>query len=190
MRLEAALKLERNLYLEEKVKVILLKEISDLFDGETFLRLGNGMEVELPRWLARRLVEMNYAKYVKEKSVDESLKEVAKYRFLESKKDDPLPAQLPPDFYKRIKEIIDKFRNPVLDGQNVEELAQKLLKVTKMKAQLEELVDIRLMKMITKIINEGEVPVSLRERLTPEEQVIADELEHDISKWKKVVIGD
>ncbi|HIH90569.1 DNA replication complex GINS family protein [Ignicoccus hospitalis] len=182
--------MERNLYLEERVKVILLKEVSDLFDGETFLKLGKGMEVELPRWLAKKLVDMNYAKYVKEKGVDETLKEVAKFRFLESKKDDPLPTQLPQDFFKRVREVVDKYKNPVFEGKDVEELAQKLLKVTKIKAQLEELIDLRLMKIISKIINEGEVPVSLRERLTPEEQVIADELEGDISQWKRVVIGE
>jgi DNA replication factor GINS len=190
MKLEVALKLERNVYLEERVKVILLKEVNDLFDGEAFLRLGKGMEVELPRWLAKDLVDRGIAKYSREKTVEESLKEVAKFRFLESKKDEPYPTELPPDFYKRMREIIEKYKRPEVDSDNVEEFAQKLLKVTKIKVQLKELVDIRLMKIVSKILGEDEIPVSLVERLTPEERVFAQEFGNDVKTWKEIVVGE
>ena len=190
MKLEVALRLEQNVYLEERVKVILLKEVNDLFDGETFLRLGKGMEVELPRWLAKDLVERGYAKYTREKSVDESLKEVAKYRFLEAKKDEPYPTELPSDFFKRMREILEKYKRPEVDVNNVEEFAQKLLKVTKIKVQLKELIDIRLTKIVNKILGEEEIPVSLLERLTPEEKVFAEEFGNDVRTWKKVVMGE
>ncbi|NPA85307.1 MAG: DNA replication complex GINS family protein [Crenarchaeota archaeon] len=190
MRLEIALKLERNIYLEERVKVILLREISDLFDGESFLRLGKGMEVELPRWLADDLVQKGFARYSRERTVEETLKEVAKYRFLESKKDEPYPTQLPPDFYKRVKEIIEKYRKPEISDVDVEEIAQKLLKVTRIRAQLKELTDLRLMKIVTKVLGEEEIPVSLIERLTPEERIFAQEFDGDVRTWKHLVLGE
>ncbi len=190
MKLEIALKLEENLYLEDKVKVILLKEHNDLFDGEGFLRLGKGMEVELPRWLAKELVDAGIAKYVREKTVDDVLKEVSKFVFLESRKDEPYPVELPADFYKRVKEILEKFKNPDVGGEDVEKMAYKLLKVSKIKNYVKEIINLRLKKIVQKILDEDEIPVALEEKLTPEEKVFAYEFLDDTRTWKKGLTGE
>jgi len=195
MRLELSIDLEMEKFMEEKVKVLVLSDISDVFNGEELLRLGKGMEIDLPRWLADYLVSKGHAKYSKEIDVTKLSKEVSKYRFLENKhKDDPYPVQLPKNFYKMIKVISQKAKEKIKEEQieDMGDILNIMNRIVKITNDIAEMAELRLMKMMKHIVSSKEIPVELLERCTPEEIALVKEIKNDISVWyeKALDIGE
>ncbi|UXD22652.1 hypothetical protein IPA_07035 [Ignicoccus pacificus DSM 13166] len=192
MKLELAIDLEMEKFMEEKVKVMILKELVDVFNGEELLRLGKGMEIDLPRWLAEELVARGYAKYSREEDIVKLSKEISKYKFLENKhKDDPYPVQLPKNFYKMVKLIGEKAEELIRRGEfegNMNDIFSIMNKLMKVKNDVEEIAEIRLLKMMKYVVSSKEVPVELRERCTPEEIHLVNELKYMIDVWYEKVL--
>ena len=192
MRLELSIDLEMEKFMEEKVKVLVLRDLTDIFNGEELLRLGKGMEIDLPRWLADYLVTKGYAKYSKEIDITKLSKEVSKYRFLENKhKEDPYPVQLPKNFYKLIKVVSQKAREKVKEEyvDDMGDILNIMNRIVKISNDISEMAELRLMKMIKHIITSKEIPVELIERCTPEEIALIKELKDDMEVWYKKALA-
>ncbi len=190
MRLELMLKLEQEVFMEDKVKVMITRDISELFTGEAFLRLGKGMEVEVPRWLAEYLVSKGYAKFVKEITLNDILKKVSSYNFLEKKNLDDYPKEIDKKLYKYVRLILKRFEETdVSEVQDKKSLIIQYMNLEKLKSQIVELANIRLLKSLRLMLGLGEVPVDLIERLAPEELSIINEIKDDITVWKENVLG-
>ncbi len=192
MRLELSIDLEMEKFMEEKVKVLVLRDLTDIFNGEELLRLGKGMEIDLPRWLADYLVTKGYAKYSKEIDITKLSKEVSKYRFLENKhKEDPYPVQLPKNFYKLIKVVSQKAREKVKEEyvDDMGDILNIMNRIVKISNDISEIAELRLMKMIKHIITSKEIPVELIERCTPEEIALIKELKDDMEVWYKKALA-
>ncbi len=190
MRLELMLKLEQEVFMEDKVKVMITRDISELFTGEAFLRLGKGMEVEVPRWLAEYLVSKGYAKFVKEITLNDILKKVSSYNFLEKKNLDDYPKEIDKKLYKYVRLILRRFEETdVSEVQDKKSLIIQYMNLEKLKSQIVELANIRLLKSLRLMLGLGEVPVDLIERLAPEELSIINEIKDDITVWKENVLG-
>ena len=192
MRLELSIDLEMEKFMEEKVKVLVLKDLTDVFNGEELLRLGKGMEIDLPRWLADYLVTKGYAKYSKEIDITKLSKEVSKYRFLENKhKEDPYPVQLPKNFYKLIKVVSQKAREKIKEeySEDMGDILNIMNRIVKINNDISEMAELRLMKMVKHIITSKEIPVELIERCTPEEIALVKELKDDIGVWYKKALA-
>jgi len=190
LRLELALELEQQLFMEDKVKIIATREISDLFTGENFLRLGKGMEVEVPRWLAEYLVAKGYAKYVKEITINDVLKKVSSYNFLEKKSLDDYPREIDKNLYKYVKLVMERFEE--IDASSVQDkrsLIIQYMNLEKLKNQILELASIRIMKSLRLMLGLDEIPVDLIERLANEELSLISEIKSDIDVWKEKVLG-
>ncbi len=184
------LKLEQEMFMEEKIKVMITRDISELFTGETFLRLGKGMEVELPRWLAEYLVAKGYAKFVKEMTLNDILKKVSSYNFLEKKNLDDYPKDIDKKLYKYVKLALKRFEETsITEIQDKKSLIIQYMNLEKLKNQINELANIRLMKSLRLMLGLGEVPVELNEKLAPEELSIINEIKDDIKVWKENVLG-
>jgi len=190
LRLELMLKLEQEVFMEDKVKVMITRDISELFTGEAFLRLGKGMEVEVPRWLAEYLVSKGYAKFVKEITLNDILKKVSSYNFLEKKNLDDYPKEIDKKLYKYVRLILKRFEETdVSEVQDKKSLIIQYMNLEKLKSQIVELANIRLLKSLRLMLGLGEVPVDLIERLAPEELSIINEIKDDITVWKENVLG-
>ncbi len=190
MRLELMLKLEQEAFMEDKVKVMITHDISELFTGETFLKLGKGMEVEVPRWLAEYLVSKGYAKFVKEITLNDILKKVSSYNFLEKKNLDDYPKDIDKKLYKYVRLILKRFEEAdIAEVQDKKSLIIQYMNLEKLKSQIVELANVRLLKSLRLMLGLGEVPVDLIERLAPEELSIINEIKDDITVWKENVLG-
>lgn len=190
MRLELMLKLEQEAFMEDKVKVMITHDISELFTGETFLKLGKGMEVEVPRWLAEYLVSKGYAKFVKEITLNDILKKVSSYNFLEKKNLDDYPKDIDKKLYKYVRLILKRFEEAdIAEVQDKKSLIIQYMNLEKLKSQIVELANVRLLKSLRLMLGLGEVPVDLIERLAPEELAIINEIKDDITVWKENVLG-
>ncbi len=196
MRLELSIELEMQKFMEEKVKVLILKDLTDVFDGEEMLRLGKGVEIDLPRWLAEYLVTKGYAKFVKEIDVIKLSKEVSKYKFLENKHlEEPYPVQLPKNFYKIVKMVLEKAKERLSSddiSSNMNDILNIMNRIMRIRNDIEEIAETRLMKMIRYIVSSKEVPVELLEKCTPEEVSLIQEIRNDIATWyeKALSLGE
>ncbi|ALU12087.1 hypothetical protein EYM_00020 [Ignicoccus islandicus DSM 13165] len=186
MKLRLSLDLEDQLFLEEKVRVAVLKEVGSVFDGEEILRLGAGTEIDVPRWLAQYLVQRGYAKILNEVDVFRAAKEVSKFKFLENKhKESPYPVKLPSNFYKVVKQVVmDVIDNiDALKLGEIENITNILNKAIRIKNDLEELTEIRIMKLFRYLLSEKELSVEIIERLTPEEVILSNVLSESLKQW-------
>ena len=186
MKLRLALELENQLFMEEKVKISVLREVGPIFDGEGFIRLGAGTEIDVPRWLANYLVQRGFAKLSNEIDIFKASKEVSKFKFLENKyKDSPYPVKLPTHFYKTIRQLVitTLSRVETLNFNELENVTNVLNKAIRIKNDLEELTEVRILKMFKYILSEKELSVEMLERLTPEEVALCNELSDTLKLW-------
>jgi len=170
-------------YLLESVDVKCLKDHGSIsFNGETYT-LRKDAEIRLPRVLALDLARRGIVKIIEDETFN--LGNISKAYFLEKQALTSSPhtlTALPKNFYLKYREYILKL-NERLREKYSRELLEELEKAQR---EIEDLVRIRLRKILTSIylgVNIDEI----REKLTYEELILCKLLRELIDEWLKMV---
>ncbi len=181
----------REEYFEEKVKVIILKEMEKFFDGESVYKVERGTELEVPLWLAEELIAKGQAKLSREESVELFVKELRKYVYIESNAKKPYPVKLPDKFYQRLivaKRTLEKQISELMSDRNVEVIAEFVTLKRNIENYAKELMKYRMLKTVKFMIGTSEIPKEVLENLQLEEAALIESMRRLFDEWIKTII--
>lgn len=182
--LEGTLEIVEGKYLFEKVDVKVLRDVGVVsIDTGEKVELKAGVEVKIPRWLAKKLESEGAVEIVGGESIDYS--EVSKYAFLEGQSS-PAPLsliKLPKDFYLKFREYLRSLEEKVREGRDKRVIEE----YEKAQAAILELISVRLRKLLL-AVQMGVRLEDLRDKLAYEEEVLYAILKGLIKEWKEKCI--
>ena len=164
-------------YLLSGTRLKVKQSVSRLDIGSIHLEPMNpGDVVELPRWVAEVLINLDICESQEESFASEVFKAVNREKMVGT---DQI-AQLKPDFYLKIRRHIT-FATENLRPSNVQEL-------DKTKTLIYDLIALRLRKILL-LSASLSPPSDLREKLTPEEYQIFDSVYNLLQSWRAIATG-
>ncbi len=163
------------------VRVVFLKDYPGLPTPSGRINVKKGDEVELPRWQARILEDEGLVT-VKDNLVD--VDQVNMYHYQEKRKASAnMLISLPQDFYLKVREYIRKIdREIASDPRSVNMVLLEIRETVE--RNLIELAEARLLKIIRLALTSGE---EFRERMTPEESLIYEDVSEVASTWRRYI---
>ncbi len=186
------LKALREEYLEEKVKVIILVDLNNFFDGESIYKVERGTEVEVPLWMAEEMISKGIAKFSREESVEVFAKELRKYVYIESNAKKPYPVKLPEKFYQRlivVKRTVEKQIAELMKDQNAELIAEYVTLKKNIENYAKELMKYRMLKTVKFMIGMSEMPKEVLENLQLEEVALIENMKRLFDEWMRTIVG-
>ncbi|MHC1563999.1 MAG: hypothetical protein ACXQTF_01550 [Candidatus Hecatellaceae archaeon] len=142
--------------------------------------LEEGDRFETPWWIAEALVESGVA-LLEEVEVEFGLVELQKVRLLEGMQQQRRPAELPENFYPKLRRLIRRLKSEA--SRN----AEKMVEFNKAYQWASDLVALRLNKIMNMALARGEAGESLK-NLTEEELALYRRLHQTIEEWRSQVI--
>jgi len=142
--------------------------------------LEEGDRFEAPRWIAEALVESRVA-LLEEVEVEFGLVELQKVRLLEGMQQQRRPAELPENFYPKLRRLVRRLRSEA--SRN----AEKMVEFNKAYQWASDLAALRLNKIMNMALARGEAGESLK-NLTEEELALYRRLHQTIEEWRSQVI--
>jgi len=160
------------------VKVVFLKNVRGLPTPAGRLDVKRGDELELPRWQARLLEARGLAE-IKERELD--INGINMYHYKEKRKTAPNNlSQLPQDFYLKARDLVARLNETIRENPSNMLLRDREI----VEKNLLELADTRLAKIVRLALTGGE---ELRDRMTPEEAMIYDEVSDIVKAWRNYI---
>ncbi len=137
-----------------------------------------GESVELPRWIAEELVQMNLADAAEEPFETEIVKALSREKMM-----GPLQlSQLPVDFYVRMRRRLAHLDAAVKEGKVRREDHERV------RASSYDLIGIRLSKLLS-LSSSTSSANSLGDKLTPEEKAFFSTSQTFSKEWKEAMLG-
>ncbi len=170
-------------YENTMTKVIALKSIDRMVlpDG-TVITAQRGDKIEIPRWMARVLEDEKTVSILWD---DVSIEDVIRIHYREmqrvSLKD---IEQLPDNFYWLVRDYLANLDRRIRETPEPQLIEEK----RRMHDYLNEIVDKRLQTIALSSLDE-KMSSQISARLTPEEQVLLDELRNLIREWRSKILG-
>ncbi len=170
-------------YENTMTKVIALKSIDRMVlpDG-TVITAQRGDKIEIPRWMARVLEDEKTVSILWD---DVSIEDVIRIHYREmqrvSLKD---IEQLPDNFYWLVRDYLANLDRRIRENPEPQLIEEK----RRMHDYLNEIVDKRLQTIALSSLDE-KMSSQISARLTPEEQVLLDELRNLIREWRSKILG-
>ncbi len=170
-------------YENTMAKVIALKSIDRMVlpDG-TVITAQRGDKIEIPRWMARVLEGEKTVSILWD---DVSIEDIIRIHYREmqrvSLKD---IEQLPDNFYWLVRDYLANLERRIRETPEPQLIEEK----RRMQDYLNEIVDKRLQTIALSSLDE-KMSSQISARLTPEEQVLLDELRNLIREWRSKILG-
>jgi hypothetical protein len=137
-----------------------------------------GESVELPRWVAEELVQMDLAEATEEPFETEILKALSREKMM-----GPLQlSNLPSDFYIRMRRRLSYLGSAAKEGRVRREEYEKL------RASSYDLIGMRLSKLLS-LSSASTSVASLGEKLTPEEKTFFSSSQSFSKEWRDAMLG-
>jgi len=160
------------------VKVVFLKNVRALPTPSGRIDVKRGDEVEIPRWQARILEQAGVAE-IREKELD--IDGINMYHYKEKRKTAPNQlSQLPQDFYLKARDLVARLNELIRENPSHMLLRDREI----VEKNLVELAETRLAKIVRLALTGGE---EFRDRMTPEESMIYDEVSDIAKAWRKYI---
>ncbi len=163
-----------------KSKVKMRSSVENLDAGDYKIEsLSEGQLVELPRWVAEELVQLDLAEASDEPFETEIFRALSKEKMM-----GPLQLSvLPEDFYLRMRRRVGRLGKAASEGRVRKEDYEKLRGICY------DLIGIRLSKLLS--ISSSSTKVSdIGERLTPEEKAFFTMSQTSALEWKAALLGE
>jgi hypothetical protein len=136
-----------------------------------------GESVELPRWVAEELVQMNLADASEEPFETEIVKALSREKMMGPLQLSPLPV----DFFVRMRRRLARLDAAVKEGKARREDQERL------KASSYDLIGMRLSKLLS--LSGGTSSVASLDKLTPEEKAFFTTAHSFSKEWKEATLG-
>jgi hypothetical protein len=165
------------------VKVIVIENIKPITlpDGTVF-SARRGEERELPRWVSLFLEKKGL---VKRRGVEITLDEIIKLHYREvNRRSITDLEQLPAHFYWLVKEYLEHLDEMIRERPDPTLIDER----RKVSLYLREIFEKRLQALVSLTVRGGDLSV-IRQKLSPEENVLLEEIHGKISAWKRIVLG-
>jgi DNA replication factor GINS len=176
--IEEGLRLARLAYESSTVRVMVLKDAGRVVVGDSTYELRKGTELELPRWLAKLLAEEGVVELLE---TPLSLNDIARAHFSATSASTVAELeQLPRDFYQQVAEYI---RN--LDTRVRREFDPALLEERHKASQYVKDIASKRVGILLRALRSPTAIGELRDKLTPEEQVLFNTLSLVLETWVK-----
>ncbi|MDV3243789.1 MAG: hypothetical protein LYZ66_01280 [Nitrososphaerales archaeon] len=170
---------ERNFLLSTS-RVTMRSSLENIEVGDFKIEsLKEGESVELPRWVAEELVQMNLAEASEEPFETEILKALSREKMM-----GPLQlSSLPADFYNRMRRRLSYLGNSVKEGRVRREDYERL------RATSYDLIGMRLSKLLS-LSSSSATAAALGEKLTPEERTFFTVSQSISKEWRAAILGE
>jgi len=164
----------------EPCRVVALKPIPKMeVAGRVIGPVEEGVEVELPIWVADRLVEAGYVKH--SVSGELTLVELTKVHWRESLPKSRSVSTLPPDFYCKLRRMLGELK---AKGQRDME---KLKEYEKAMSISNDVLNCRLKKIVSLASSQYQTE-EVKRNLTSEERILLEEVSKLIKDWRESVL--
>jgi len=148
--------------------------------GLEFRPLETGDRFEAYRWMAEDMVKSGVAQ-LEELETEFGLTELQKVRLLEGMQRQRRPAELPENFYPKLRRLIRRLRTEASKSP------EKMVEFNKAYQWASDLVALRLNKITNIALARGEAGESLK-NLTEEELALYRRLHRTVEEWRSQVI--
>jgi hypothetical protein len=167
-------------FLLEKCRVIMRSSLENIEAGDFKIEsLKEKEQVELPRWVAEELVQLNLAETTEEPFETELYRSLSREKML-----GPFQvSNLPPDFYLRMRRRLTYLRSAVQNGRVRREDYEKV------RATNYDLIGVRLGKLLS-LSSSSTSADAFTAKLTPEEKVFFTLAQSVSRDWKKALLRD
>ena len=167
-------------FLLEKCRVTMRSSVENIEVGDFKIEsLKEGESVELPRWVAEELVQLNLAESTEEPFETELYRALSREKML-----GPFQlSNLSPDFYLRLRRRLSYLRIAVQNGRVRREDYERV------RASNYDLIGVRLGKLLT-LSSSSTSSDSLAGKLTPEEKVFFNLAQSFSKDWKNALLRD
>jgi len=161
-----------------KSKVKMRASVENLNAGDYRIEsYAQGQTVEIPRWMAEELVELNLAELQEQSFEDEISRALSKEKMM-----GPLQLSiLPPDFYMRMRR-----RLLSLSGEAGREMRKEDLE--KIRSACYDIIGMRLSKLLS-LSSSSSQGSSLTDRLAPEEEAFFAVSQALSKEWRTALFG-
>ena len=166
-------------FLLSPVRVMMRTSTEDIEVGDLSLRKAKeGDRLEMPRWVAEELVDLNLAETQEEPFEVEIFKALTREKILPSLQLSPLESS----FYLRMRRRLAAIRAGVERGRYKREDYEKL------RTASYDLIGRRLSKLLS--MSSSANVQTFADRITPEEKVFFSTCSSISSEWKKALLGE
>lgn len=167
-------------YLLSKSRVTMKSSLENIDLGDYKIEsVKAGESVELPRWVAEELVQMNLAEAAEEPLETEILRALSREKMM-----GPLQlSTLPADFYVRMRRRLAYIGDAAKEGRVRKEDYDRLLKTSY------DLIGMRLSKLLS-LSGSSTTATALGEKLTPEEKSFFSISQSLSKEWRLAILGE
>ncbi len=167
-------------YVMGKSQVRMRSSIENIDAGDYMVDgLKEGQTVELPRWVAEELVQLELAESSEEPFETEIYRALSREKMM-----GPLQlSSLPEDFYLRMRRRTKHIEMAAKEGRVRKEEFEKL------RAVCYDLIGMRLSKLLS-LSSSSTKAADLGDRLTPEEKAFFSSSQSSSLEWKAALLGD
>ncbi|MEM2902843.1 MAG: hypothetical protein QXO32_08990 [Candidatus Bathyarchaeia archaeon] len=164
----------------EPIRVVVLKPVPRIeVAGRVIEPLEEGVEVELPMWVADRLEESGYVKPIT--SGELTLVELTKVHWRESLPKSRSVSTLPPDFYCKLRRMLGELK---VKGQKD---LEKLKEYEKAASISNDILTCRLKKIVSLASSQYQTE-EVKRGLASEERILLEEISKLIKDWRESVL--
>ena len=167
-------------YLMAKTRVTMRSSLENIDAGDFKIEsLKEGESVELPRWVAEELVQLNVAEVAEEPFEAEILRSLSMEKMM-----GPLQlSNLPQDFFLRMRRRLLQLETAARSGKGRREDYERL------RTASYDLIGMRLGKLLQLSSSSTQLS-SLGDKLTPEEKEFFAVAQSISKEWKQALLGD
>ncbi|MEB3860775.1 MAG: DNA replication complex GINS family protein [Desulfurococcales archaeon] len=176
MDINSRLRLVRLDYMARGVRVLFLRDHPDLPTPGGVVNARRGDEMTLPRWQAKML-EAQGVVDIRDTTVDIDIINMYHFRERKSSAANKL-SQLPQDFYMKAGELVERLDRLIREAPSSMLIRDREV----LEKNLAELSEARLLKILRLAQTGG--GEELRDRMTPEEQIIYDNVKRVVDSWR------
>ncbi|KSW11939.1 hypothetical protein CF15_03875 [Pyrodictium occultum] len=182
-RLSLMLKISEIAYKLRPVRVMVLRDEKPFtVDGQK-VELQKGIEMEVPYWLSRVLIEEEVANTTE---MPITIEDIARVHFSALSARTPADLEpLPQNFYRNVKDLIESLEERIRRELNPALLEEKQKAIQ----YLAEIVDKRLLIMLQSLRSPTAI-AEVSSKLAPEEAMLLETLYKTIEEWKRNILPE
>ena len=180
--IEAKLSLLEKAYDNTIVHAITLADMEKLTlpDGSV-INASRGDKIELPRWMARALEEERMVSIIWNEF---TVEDVLRIHYREMQRTSILDIEaLPENFYWILREYVSRLEKQIRETPDPRLIEER----KRLQDYVNEILDKRLQTIISAVTND-KLSNSISPKLSPEEQVLMEELRRIIKEWRRKLI--
>ena len=164
----------------ENVWIEMTKSLSEIEVIDYKFKGGaQGEKIEAPRWVAKVLIKMNFAKSIDDSFENEILKAEAK----EKLQTPPQLAEIKPDFYYRFIELVNEKKTTANNDKDAK------YKYDKIQNSGYDLITNRMSKILSLSVT-SYASSDLYKKLSPEESELFRNANNIVKNWRKIIGGE